>query len=73
LERARQQLAAARDDLQGAAAHARGHEESAAIFRQKYAVAMEKARRVRGRADGLEEELHYAQQQVSAAMTVVLF
>ncbi|KAJ3611713.1 hypothetical protein NHX12_021727, partial [Muraenolepis orangiensis] len=52
------------EDLKEAAACALSHQESAAIFKQKYAVAMEKARRLQGQADRLEEELRYAQQQL---------
>ena len=69
LESARRQLDGAREDLKEATACAWKQEESAAIFKQKYAVAMEKVQQVQGRADGLEEELCYSQQQV-AAMTL---
>ena len=70
LESTHRQLVGAREDLKEAKACARKHEESVAIFKQKYAVAIEKMQQVQGQADCMEEELCYSQQQV-ATMTVV--
>ncbi|KAK0140500.1 hypothetical protein N1851_022525 [Merluccius polli] len=64
LESARQQLKMAREDLKGATACAQSHEEGVAIFKHKYAVAMETVQRVQGQVDFLGEELRYSQQQL---------
>ncbi|XP_059901759.1 uncharacterized abhydrolase domain-containing protein DDB_G0269086-like [Gadus macrocephalus] len=64
LESAHRQLVGAREDLKEATACARKHEESVAILKQKYAVAIEKMQQVQGQADCMEEELCYSQQQL---------
>lgn len=55
--------------LRDASLQAQGQRETAAIFKHKYAAAMEKVQRVQGRAELLEEELRYSQQQVDTSLT----
>ncbi|CAL8292985.1 unnamed protein product [Lota lota] len=64
LRSVRQQLEGAHEDLKGATVCARKHEESLAIFKQKYAVAIEKVQQVQGQVDCMVEELCYSQQQL---------
>ncbi|KAM4606578.1 uncharacterized protein ACJ7VT_016754 [Polymixia lowei] len=59
-----QQLKGAQEDLKEATVRAQHQEETAAIFKQKYAVAMEKVQRLQGQVESLEEELRYSQQQL---------
>lgn len=64
MEILRQQLKGAMEELKGAGLEAQELKETAAIFKRKYSAAIEKVHRVQGRAEVLEEELQYSQQQV---------
>ncbi|XP_051910865.1 plectin-like [Hippocampus zosterae] len=61
----RGQLKEAREELKGACLQAEEQKETAAIFKHKYAAAMEKVRRVQGQVKHLAEELQYSQRQLS--------
>lgn len=63
----RQQLDGKRRELKDVWLKAKEHQESAAIFKQKYAAAIEKVRRTHVQLEHLREELQYSLQQVSAA------
>lgn len=60
----RQQLDGKRRELKDAWSKAKEHQETAAIFKQKYVAAVEKARRAHGQLEHLQEELQYSQKQV---------
>lgn len=60
-----QQLDGKKRELKDAWSHAEEHQEMAAIFKQKYTAAIEKARRTQGQLELMQEELHYSQQQVT--------
>lgn len=62
-----QQLVGKRRELKDAWLKAEEHQESVAILKQKYVVAIEKARRTHVQLEHLREELQYSLQQVSAA------
>lgn len=62
-----QQLDGKRRELKDAWLKAEEHQETAAIFKQKYAAAIEKVQRTHRQVEHLQEELQYSQQQVSAA------
>ncbi|XP_062336358.1 myosin-9-like [Osmerus eperlanus] len=61
------QLASVQEDLKETSSRAEEQVDLAAIFRQKYSAAMEKAQRRQGQRDGLEEELRSCQQQLGEA------
>ena len=58
------QLASVQEDLKESSSRAREQVDLAAIFRQKYAAALEKVQQRQGQRDGLEEQLRCCQQQV---------
>lgn len=60
-----QQLDGRRRELKDAWSKAEEHQETAAIFKQKYTAAIEKVRRTHGQLEHLQEELQYSQQQVT--------
>lgn len=60
----RHQLDGKRRELKVAWSKAEEHQETAGIFKQKYAAAVEKARRTHGQLEQLQEELQFSQQQV---------
>lgn len=60
-----QQLGGKRMELKDAWSKAEEHQETAAIFKQKYTAAIEKARRTQAQLERLQEELQYSQQQVA--------
>lgn len=66
MELLRQQLEGKRKELKDASSQAEEHKETAAIFKQKYAAAIEKARRTQGQLEHSQEELRYSRQQVEA-------
>ena len=64
------QLKDAGAELKAASLQIQEEKETVAIFKQKYAAAMEKVHKVQGQADGLEEELKYSQQQVNTVFLI---
>jgi len=64
MELLHQQLKGAKEVIRDAGLQAQEQKETVAIFRQKYAAAIEKVHGVQGRVELLEEELQYSQQQV---------
>lgn len=63
----RQQLDGKRRELKDVWLKAEEHQESAEIFKQKYAAVIEKVRRTHVQLEHLREELQYSLHQVSAA------
>ncbi|XP_056290267.1 myosin-9-like isoform X3 [Pseudoliparis swirei] len=64
MELLHQQLKGAKEVIRDAGLQAQEQKETVAIFRQKYAAAIEKVHGVQGRVELLEEELQYSQQQL---------
>nr|XP_046146914.1 trichohyalin-like [Oncorhynchus gorbuscha] len=71
IELLRQQLTDLQEDLSETMSRTQGQEEKAAIFKQKYCVAMEKVQQLQGHIECVEEELRYTQQQLTESKAVV--
>ncbi|XP_031652375.1 golgin subfamily B member 1 isoform X1 [Oncorhynchus kisutch] len=71
IELLRQQLTDLQEDLSETMSRTQGQAEKAAIFKQKYCVAMEKVQQLQGHIECVEEELRYTQQQLTESKAVV--
>ncbi|XP_055737563.1 polyamine-modulated factor 1-binding protein 1-like isoform X4 [Salvelinus fontinalis] len=71
IELLRQQLTDLKEDLSETTSRTQGQEEKAAIFKQKYCVAMEKVQQLQGHIECVEEELRYTQQQLTESKAAV--